>query len=299
MKFDFIMLLKGKNIVITGSGRGIGKSIALACAKEGANIGLISRTIEELNQTKKEAEVLGTGVKVIVKSTDITQFEEVEEAFKEFYNEMGLLSGVIANAGYSRMWATHEFINEKFAEILNVNILGAFYTFKAAYPYLKKDDKKDKARFIITGSEAYPNAPARLTAYVASKYAVVGMQKAMSAEYKRENINFTMILPTQVDTTLLRGKNAGDGNKPDHVLNPWDLNEYYLFLLSENANRIDNGLIFTYDFQEVKRVLAEAPMGKKENWETFKDYFKEHAPKSYDNVKDYGKLVDFIISRSQ
>ena len=83
MKFDFIMLLKGKNIVITGSGRGIGKSIALACAKEGANIGLISRTIEELNQTKKEAEVLGTGVKVIVKSTDITQFEEVEEAFRK------------------------------------------------------------------------------------------------------------------------------------------------------------------------------------------------------------------------
>ena len=299
MKFDFIMLLKGKNIVITGAGRGIGKSIAIACAKEGANIGLISRTLEELNKTKKEIEELGTGVKIIVKSTDITQFEEVEEAFKVFFNELGLFHGVIANAGYSRMWATHEFINEKFAEILNVNILGVFYTFKAAYPYLKKDDKKDKARFIITGSEAYPNAPARLTAYVASKYAVVGMQKAMSAEYKRENINFTMILPTQVDTTLLRGKNAGDGNKPDHVLNPWDLNEYYLFLLSENANRIDNGLIFTYDFQEVKRVLAEAPMGKKENWEAFKDFFKENAPKSYDNVKDYGKLVDFIISRSQ
>jgi 3-oxoacyl-[acyl-carrier protein] reductase len=293
------MLLKGKNIVITGSGRGIGKSIALACAKEGANIGLISRTLEELNKTKKEAEELGTGVKVIVKSTDITQFEEVEEAFKAFSNEMGLLNGVIANAGYSRMWATHEFINEKFGQILNVNILGVFYTFKAAYPYLKKDDKKDKARFITTGSEAYPNAPARLTAYVASKYAVVGMQRALSTEYKRENINFTMVLPTQVDTTLLRGKNAGDGNKPDHVLNPWDLNEYYLFLLSENANKIDNGLIFTYDFQEVKKVLAEAPIGKRENWENFEDYFKESAPKSYNNVKDYGKLVDFIISRSQ
>lgn len=299
MKFDFIMLLKGKNIVITGSGRGIGKSIAIACAKEGANIGLISRTLEELNETKKEAEDLGTGVKIIVKSADITKFEEVEEAFKALYDEIGTLNGVIANAGYSRMWATHEFINEKFAEILNVNILGVFYTFKAAYPYLKKDDKKDKARFIITGSEAYPNAPARLTAYVASKYAVVGMQKAMSAEYKRENINFTMVLPTQVDTTLLRGKNAGDGNKPTHVLNPWDLNEYYLFLLTENANKIDNGLIFSYDFQEVKRILAEAPMGKKENWEVFEDYFKENAPKSYDNVKNYGNLIDFIISRSQ
>ena len=292
------MLLKGKNVVITGSGRGIGKAVAIACAKEGANIGLTSRTIEELNNTKKEIEELGTGVKIVVKPADMTKFEDVEKAFKEFNNELGFLNGVIANAGYSRMWATHEFINEKFAEILNVNVLGVFYTFKAAYPYMKMDNKKDKARFIITGSEAYPNAPSKLTAYVATKYAVVGMQKAMEAEYKRENINFSMVLPTQVDTSLLRGKKAGDGNKPEHVLNPWDLNDYYIFLLTENANRIDNGLIYSYDFQEVKKVLTEAPVGKKENWEVFKDYFKERAPKSYDNVKDYGKLVDFIISRS-
>ena len=56
MKFDFIMLLKGKNIIITGAGRGIGKSIAIVCAKEGANLGLMSRTLEELNKTKKEVE---------------------------------------------------------------------------------------------------------------------------------------------------------------------------------------------------------------------------------------------------
>jgi 3-oxoacyl-[acyl-carrier protein] reductase len=292
------MLLKGKNIVITGSGRGIGKAIAIACAKEGANVGITSRTIKELNSTKKEIEDLGLEVKCVVRTSDITNFQEVMESFNTFHDELGPINGVVANAGYSRMWATHEFINEKFAEILNVNILGVFHTFKAAYPYIKMDDKNDKARFIITGSEAYPNAPSRLTAYVASKYAVVGMQKALASEYKRENINFTMVLPTQVDTTLLRGKKAGDGNKPPHVLNPWDLNDYYLFLLSEEANRIDNGLIFSYDFQEVKRILAEAPSGKKENWEVFKDFFVEKAPKSFDNVKNYGKLVDFIISRN-
>jgi len=293
------MLLKGKNIVITGSGRGIGKAIAIACAKEGANIGLTSRTLEELNSTKKEIEDLGTGVKVVVKTADITKFNEVIEAFMKFHEEIGDFNGVIANAGYSRMWTTHEFINEKFSEILNVNVLGVFYTFKAAYPYMKKDDKTNKARFIVTGSEVYPNAPSKLTAMVASKYAVVGMQKAMAAEYKRENITFNMVLPTQVDTRLLRGKKAGDGNKPDHVLNPWDLNDFYLFLLSDNANRIDNALMFSWDFNEVKKLLAEAPSGKKENWEVFKDYLREKAPKIYNNVKNLGKAVDFIISRSK
>ncbi|UCC19623.1 MAG: SDR family NAD(P)-dependent oxidoreductase [Promethearchaeota archaeon] len=293
------MLLKGKNIVITGSGRGIGKAIAIACAKEGANIGLTSRTIEELNETKKEIEDLGIGVKVIIKPADITKFQEIMEAFMTFHDELGPFNGVIANAGYSRMWTTHEFLNEKFSEIMDTNVLGVFYTFKAAYPHLKKDDKNDKARFIITGSEAYPNAPPKFTAYVASKYAVVGMQKAMALEYKKENITFNMILPTQVDTRALRGKKAGDGNKPEHVLNPWDLNDYYLFLLSESANRIDNALIFTYDINEAKKLLFEAPSGNKENWEVFKEYFKEKAPKSYDKVKNLGKLIDFIINRTQ
>ncbi|MFX0042390.1 MAG: SDR family NAD(P)-dependent oxidoreductase [Candidatus Hodarchaeota archaeon] len=293
------MLLKGKNIVITGSGRGIGKEIAIACAKEGANIGLISRTSEELNNTRKEIEDLETEVKVVVKPADITKFEEVEEAFQTFHNELGSLNGIIANAGYSRMWTTHEFINEKFSEILNVNVLGVFYTFKAAYPYMKKDDKMNKARFIITGSEAYPNAPQKLAAYVATKYAVVGLQKSLSIEYKRENLTFNMVLPTQVDTRLLRGKNAGDGHKPPHVLNPWDLNDYYLFLLSDDGNKLDNGLIFAYDFNEVKKILNEAPSGKKENWEVFKDFLQETAPKVYENVKRLGNLVDFIIARSK
>jgi len=60
-----LMLLKGKNVVITGSGRGIGKAVAIACAKEGANIGLTSRTLEQLNKVKQEIDGLDIGVKVI------------------------------------------------------------------------------------------------------------------------------------------------------------------------------------------------------------------------------------------
>jgi 3-oxoacyl-[acyl-carrier protein] reductase len=293
------MLLKGKNVIITGSGRGIGRAIAIACAKEGANLGLISRTMEEINQTKDIIKSKGFPSKVVINVADVTDYDALAKVFKGFYEELGPFNGVIANAGYSRMWATHEFINEKFSEILNTNILGVFYTFKAAYKFMKKDDKKDKARFIITGSEAYPNAPPRLTAYVASKYAVVGMQKAMASEYKRENINFNMVLPTQVDTRLLRGKKAGDGNKADHVLDPSDLNEYYLFLLSDYANKVDNSLIFTYDIKETKKILREAPENKKDNWDNFQEYLKMESPEIYEKVKNQDKLVDFIITREK
>ena len=293
------MLLKDKNIVITGAGRGIGKAVAVAFSKEGANLGLMSRTIEELEQTKKEIEALSLDGKILIKSTDITKYEDVAEGFKFFNEGLGLLNGVIANAGASRMGSTHEFENVRFLNIINVNILGVYHTFKACYPYLKKDDKNNKARFLITGSAAFPNAMAKFAAYSATKYATVGMQRSMALEYKKENITFNQILPTMVDTRLSRGRKTGDGNKPDNVMNSWELNDYYLFFMSDLSNKVNDKLIYTSDFQEIKSIISEAPSDKKENWDVFKDYLVEKAPKIYDNVKKLGKLADFIIDRTK
>ena len=293
------MLLKGKTVVITGSGRGIGKSVAIACAKEGANIGLTARTLDELNEVKDEILKLGTEVRVSVKTADVTKYEEIEGAFKAFHEELGEFNGVIANAGYSRMWNSHEFDSNKFTEIMTINVSGVFYAFKAAYPYLKKDDKNNKSRFIITGSGAFTTPMPKLAAYTASKYAVVGLQNALALEYKKENINFNMVLPTQVDTRMLRGSKAGDGNKPPNVMNAKELNDYYLFLLSDRANKTDNALIFTNDFGEIRNLLSKTPPVKRESWEVFKPYLEENAPKIYSNVRKLGKLVDFIINSNE
>ena len=291
------MLLKGKNIVITGSGRGIGKAIAIACAREGANLGLTARSLDELEQTRSEILNITDIVKVTIYTADIMDYNQVEQAFKTFEKELGDLNGVIANAGYSRMWASHEFDSSKFVEIINTNVSGVFFTFKAAYPYLKITDKNDKARFIITGSAAFNNPMPKFAAYTASKYAVVGLQQSIAMEYKKENITFNMILPTMVDTRLLRGKKAGDGEKPPNVMNPEDLIDYYLFLLSDNANKINNALIYTNDFEEIKRLLRDAPENNRQSWERFKDYLEEKAPRLYVNVRNLGNLVDFIITR--
>ena len=289
------MLLKGKTVVITGSGRGIGKSVALACAREGANIGLVARTLDELNKVKDEIIKINNNTKVSVQQADITKYNEIEIAFKAFFDELGEFNGVIANAGYSRMWDSHNFDSNKFSEIININVSGVFFTFKAAFPYLKKDIKSEKARFIITGSAAFTNPMPKFAAYTASKYAVVGLQNSLALEYKKENINFNMILPTMVDTRLARGRKAGDGNKPPNVMDAQELNDYYIFLLSGDANRIDNALIFTNDFDKVKKLISEAPSGKNDNWDVFKDYLEENSHNTYTNVKKLGKLVDFII----
>ncbi|MFX1571436.1 MAG: SDR family NAD(P)-dependent oxidoreductase [Promethearchaeota archaeon] len=290
------MLLKGKNIVITGSGRGIGRAVAIAFAKEGANIGLTSRTLEQLNKVKKEIEELGLEVKVFVQSGDITKYDEVEKIFRVFHEELGLLNGVIANAGASWMASAHEVPPEKFAMVINANIIGVFHTFRAAYPYLKKDDNNDKARFIITGSAVYPSVMGRFSSYTASKYGVVGLQKELAMEYKRENIAVNMILPTQVDTKMLRGRRAGDGNKPPGVLDPEDLKEYYLFLMSDYGNRMNDELIYPSYFEPVKKIIKEVPDEKKGSWDTFKNFLEENSPNIYENVKKFGKLVEFMLT---
>ena len=293
------MLLKGKNIVITGSGRGIGKAVAIACAKEGANVGLTSRTLEQLNNVKQEIEDLDTGVKVTVHNADITNYDEVEKIFKAFNEDFGLLNGVIANAGRSWRANAHEVPPEKFAMVINANILGVFHTFRAAYPYLKKDDKNSKARFLITGSSVYPSVMGGFSSYTASKYGVVGLQRELATEYKRENILVNMILPMQVDTKMLRGRRAGDGSKAPGVLDPEDLNDYYLFLLSDDANRVNDELVYPNSFEAMKIIIQKAPKEKIVNWETFKNYLEEASPNLYNEINKFGKLGEFILNRSR
>lgn len=295
------MILEGKNIVVTGGGRGIGKAAAIACAKEGANIGLTSRTLEELNTTKQEIEDLGLGVKAIVRTADITKFDEVEKIFKEFHDELGLLNGVIANAGFAWLGFAPELDSDKFDMTLKVNILGVFNTYKAAYPFLNKDDKNSKAKFFITGSAIYPAAAPRMIAYGASKYGVVGLQRAIALEIKqkKENITINSIHPMQVDTKLLRGKRAGDGNKPPSVLDPEDLNEYYVFMMSDASNRIHDGLIYPGDFEKVKKLINEAPAEKKEDVGVFNKYLQEKAPKTFESVKKLKGLIQHFMTLSK
>ncbi|MFX0081072.1 MAG: SDR family NAD(P)-dependent oxidoreductase [Candidatus Hodarchaeota archaeon] len=293
------MILKGKSIVITGAGRGIGRAVAIACAKEGADLGLTSRTFDQLKEVKEEIDGLGIDNKCVIKTADITKLPEVLEAFMTFNGDLGNFNGVIANAGASWMASAHEIPPEKFEMVINTNILGVFYTFRAAYPYLDKDDKDNKARFIITGSAVYPSMMGRFSSYTASKYGVVGLQRELATEYKRENILVNMILPIKVDTKMLRGRRAGDGNKPPGVLDPEDLNDYYLFVLSDMANKVNDELIYPSDFEAMKMIIKEAPREKKENWDVFRSFLEENSPNLYNNIKKFGKLGEFILDRSK
>jgi len=271
----------------------------LLCAEEGANIGLTSRTIEELNNVKKEIENLGNGTKVAIQTGDMTIYQDVLKVFEVLHNELGQLNGVIANAGWRDSQPSLTYNLEVFRKILELNILGVYYTFRAAYPFLKMDDKKDKARFIITGSQHYTTPAPQFLPYTIAKYGIIGLIHSLSTEFRRDNITFNAVMPTAVDTYLHRGANAEDGNKPDNFLNPWDISDYYLYFLSEYANRSNFELLFTIDFENLKALIREASNDKKENLEAFLGYLEEQKPRLFDKVKKSTKFIEFLLARSK
>ena len=268
------------------------------CAKEGASLGLAARTLEQLNITKKMIDDLHIeGVKAVVHTADVTIFEELETAFNFFKDELGSFNGVLANAGITRRAITHEVTTERFLKVIMINVVGVYHTFKAAYPYLNKTNRKDRARFIITGSQAYRTPLPLFASYSASKYAVVGLQKAMALEYRLENITFNQVCPQFVDTRITRGDAAEDGHRPEDYLDPWDLYDYYLFYLSEASNSVNNEFVFTEDFEKVKKLIKDAPKEKKADWNSFKVYFEETSGKLYSNVKKNRKFIEFLLKR--
>jgi NAD(P)-dependent dehydrogenase (short-subunit alcohol dehydrogenase family) len=293
------MLLKNKNIVITGSGRGIGKSIALDCAKEGANIGLTARTVKELNSVRDQIENLNLGVKASVHEGDITDFDKVKTIFKNFYEDLGPINGVVANAGWRDSQPSLEYDLNTFHRILDVNIMGVYYSFRASFPYLKLDDKKDKARFIVTGSAHFLRTAPLYLPYTIAKYGVVGLISSLSEEFKRDNITFNMVLPQRIDTFLTRGENAGDKNKPPGFLYPSEITEYYIFLLSEMANKYNFQLFNTFDFETLKKIIRESSLEKKKDVNTFLEELEFKNEKLYRNCKKFSLFIEFLLNRNQ
>ena len=292
------MILKNKNIVITGSGRGIGKSVALDCAKEGANIGLTARTVKELYNVRDQIENLNLGGKVSVHEGDITDFDKVKTIFKSFYEDLGPLNGVVANAGWRNSQPSLTYDLNTFHKILDVNIMGVYYTYRASYPHLKLDDKKDKARFIVTGSMHFLKAAPLYLPYTIAKYGVVGLVSSLSEEFRKDNITFNMVLPQRIDTFLTRGENAGDENKPPGFLSPSEITDYYIFLLSEMANKFNFRLLNTLDFETLKKFIRESPPDKNQDLNTFLEYLEFKNEKLYRDLKKFSRLIEFLLNRN-
>ena len=220
--------LKGKNAIITGAGRGIGRAIAIALANEGVNVGLVGRSEEHLQVVVKETEA--QGVKAVFATADISSNEEVTKAIHSLTNELGTIDILINNAGIAKFGKFMDLEVEEWEKIIQVNLMGVYYVTRAVLPGMIEQQSGDIIN--ISSSAGQKGAPIT-SAYSASKFGVMGITESLAMEVRKHNIRVSALTPSTVATDLAIDNNLTDGN-PDKVMQPEDIAEFIVSQLKLN-----------------------------------------------------------------
>lgn len=212
--------LQGKTALITGAGRGIGRATAIALANEGVNIGLVGRTLANLEAVASELK--NSGVNVSAAAADVADLESVQQAVEHIKSELGPIDILINNAGIAKFGGFLDLSPEEWEEIIRVNLMGVYNVTRAVLPGMI--DKKEGDIINISSSAGQKGAPVT-SAYSASKFAVLGLTESLMLEVRKHNIRVSALTPSTVATDLAMETNLIQGDA-ERVMHPEDLAEY-------------------------------------------------------------------------
>lgn len=238
--------LKDKVALITGGDSGIGRAVALAFAREGADV-LISYLEDEEQDAQEAAHaVQDAGRKVVTAPGDITQESHCRHLVERAVRELGRLDILVNNAAFQM---THQSIQEFSAEEIDhtfrTNVFAMFYLCKAALPHMKPG-----STIINTASvEAYQPKPS-LLAYAATKAAIVNFTKALAQEVIQQGIRVNAVAPGPIWTPLIPStmpteevKQFGQQTPTQRAGQPAELAPVYVFLASQESSYITGEVI--------------------------------------------------------
>jgi 3-oxoacyl-[acyl-carrier protein] reductase len=220
--------LKNKNALITGAGKGIGKAVAIALAKEGVNVILVARTQSDLDQVAQEVNALG--VKSLTLIADVANINSVNTAVEKALTEFKTIDILINNAGIAAFGKFLEMEPEAWERIIQVNLMGTYYVTRAILPNMIERQTGD---IINISSTAGLSGNALTSAYSASKFAVLGLTESLMQEVRKYNIRVTALTPSTVATDMAKELKLTDGN-PDKVMQAEDMAELIIAQLKLN-----------------------------------------------------------------
>lgn len=220
--------LKNKNALITGAGKGIGKAVAIALAKEGVNVILMARTQSDLDEVAKEVNALG--VKSLTVIADVADITSVNTAVERALGEFKTIDILVNNAGVAAFGKFLELEPVAWENIIKVNLMGTYYVTRAVLPNMIERQTGD---IINISSTAGLAGNALTSAYSASKFAVLGLTDSLMQEVRKHNIRVTALTPSTVATNMAKELNLTDGN-PDKVMQSEDMAELIIAQLKLN-----------------------------------------------------------------
>lgn len=233
-------MLKGKNALVTGASRGIGRAIALELGKQGANVAVNYAGSEaKAEEVVKELEALG--VRAIKIQANVADEDAVKSMVKEVIKAFGSLDILVNNAGITRDNLLMRMKVEEFDEVIETNLKGAFICTKAVTRQMMK---QRSGRIINIASIVGVSGNAGQANYVAAKAGLIGLTKTTAKELASRNILVNAIAPGFITTDMTdvltdEQKDAILSTIPLEKLGePQDIADVVAFLASDKAKYI-------------------------------------------------------------
>lgn len=189
-----------QRVLITGGTSGIGAATALAFIEAGARVVINGRNRERAGELLRRGKKSRGGLSFV--AGDIGQSANCDMIVAEAAGILGGLDIVVNSAGIIYHATAEETTDEQWLETIKINVNGMFYICRAALPHLKAS----RGTIINIASDAALSGSYHLTAYCASKGAVLQMTRAMALDYARDGVRIVPICPGDVDTPMLHGE---------------------------------------------------------------------------------------------
>lgn len=230
--------LEGKVALVTGGGRGIGKETAALLAGLGVKVAIFSNNQGENEWTAEEI-WKKSGVDTLALTGDVGSEQDVEQAVQQTTAKLGAIDILINNAGMmSPFKPFHEVLIEEWDLIQKVNVRGAFLFSKMVVPQMMEKGSGSIVNISsIWGTRGGPDR----SAYITSKFAVIGFTKALSEDLKPYNIRVNAVCPGPVNTKMMEAL-APDVNK-DNWLHPREIANVIVQLCLPTMSAISGAVI--------------------------------------------------------